>query len=97
MLQVIEDLPDECTKFRWVMGGAPPRSAPEAPSSSTHHHLQAVFSFLHPQVIEDLRDECTKFGQVLAVTVPRPPDAANAAAAFGTGNFGKVRAQPAGG
>lgn len=42
-------------------------------------------------MIEDLRDECTKFGAVVAVTVPRPPDAANAAAVFGTGNFGKVR------
>jgi len=42
-------------------------------------------------VIEDLRDECTKFGAVVAVTVPRPPDADNAAAVFGTGNFGKVR------
>lgn len=43
------------------------------------------------QVIEDLKDECSKFGQVTAVAVPRPPNPAESAAVFGTGNFGKVR------
>jgi len=42
------------------------------------------------QVIQDLHDECGKYGSVVAVAIPRPPDPATAAAAFGTGNFGKV-------
>ena len=42
------------------------------------------------QVIEDLQEECGKYGTVVTVAVPRPPDPANAKAAFGYGNYGKV-------
>lgn len=41
-------------------------------------------------MIEDLREECEKHGQVTKVVVPRPADTANAAAVFGTNNYGKV-------
>jgi hypothetical protein len=41
-------------------------------------------------VIQDLHDECGKYGSVVAVAIPRPPDPATAAAAFGSGNYGKV-------
>ena len=45
---------------------------------------------MYAQVIQDLHEECGKYGSVVAVVIPRPHDPATSAAAFGTGNIGKV-------
>lgn len=42
------------------------------------------------QALTDLNAECTKEGTVLRILAPRPLDPAQAAAAFGTGQFGKA-------